>query len=119
MDEQAEVRQALLPTWIGLAVYEGPPLPRGVGCTWSVAERVVAYSNGTRAPDHPPTWARHGGAFTAPASLIAPAAEAAAAMDSTNVSKLWAGSWGSVVGELARSPTPFPLFRRRGNGGAP
>lgn len=95
-----EVRSVLLPSWIGLAVYEGPALAAGGSYSWTAEERIVAYSNGTQ-----PTTAGglfssplkvHSGAFTAAASLPSARDEAAAAMSSPNMTALWNGSWHSV-----------------------
>ena len=47
-----EIRTNILPSWTGLAVYEGPPLVAGSIYSWTAEERVVAFSNGTR-PNSP------------------------------------------------------------------
>ena len=90
-----EVRTVVLPSWTGLAVYEGPGLAAGQTYQWSAEERVVAFSNGTTpTSDEFAVAARD--TFTASNSLPSARDEAAAVMSSHNVSALWNGSWHSV-----------------------
>ena len=42
-----DVRQNVLSSWQGLAVYEGPDLVANASFEWTAEERVVAYSNGS------------------------------------------------------------------------
>ena len=88
-----DVRTNLLPSWVGLAVYEGPDLLAGATYEWTAEERVVSYSNGTAGGSFT-TVGR--GTFTSSASLPSARTEAAAVMSSPNISKLWNGSWHSV-----------------------
>lgn len=90
-----EVRTIVLPSWTGLAVYEGPGLVAGQTYQWSAEERVVAFSNGTSLPSDAFSVAARD-TFTASASLPSARDEAAAVMSSHNVSALWNGSWHSV-----------------------
>jgi hypothetical protein len=90
-----EVRTVVLPSWTGLAVYEGPGLVAGGTFEWSAEERIVAFSNGTTPPSDAFSVVSRG-SFSAAASLPSARDEAAAVMSSHNVSTLWNGSWHSV-----------------------
>lgn len=91
---------AVLGTWVGLYVLEGHSgLESGKTYTWTATERVVVYSNGTEAGAAPAIFR---GSFTANVSGSA-RDEAAAMMETRNVSQLWNGSWHSVADRVQPS----------------
>ena len=90
-----EVRSIVLPSWMGLAVYEGPGLEAGADFAWTAEERVVAFSNGTT-PTSPAFAVAGRGSFTTADGLKTAREEAAAVMSAPNMSALWNGSWHSV-----------------------
>jgi hypothetical protein len=114
-----DVRINVLPTWIGLAVYEGPPLVpssvyywtaeeqlivRGDGTVPSVDDGAVAVTGNNNTAATAAGWQTVGsGWFSTLAGLISARDEAAAAMRSPNVSALWNGSWHSVLDRAAPS----------------
>ena len=98
-----EVRTIVLPSWTGLAVYEGPGLTAGAEYTWTVEERIVAFSNGTTPTSEAFDVVAGRGTFTTATNLPSARAEAAAAMNSPNMSKLWNGSWHSVNDRITPS----------------
>ena len=96
-----DIRQNVLSSWQGLAVYEGPGLTANATYDWTAEERVVAYSNGTAGPA---TFELAGsGSFVTSPTLRSARLEAAAAMTAPNITALWNGSWQSVATRLAPS----------------
>ncbi len=104
-----DVRVNVLPTWIGLAAYEGQPLAPSMAYSWTAEEQLIVRGDGTvPSIDDDDSAAAGwqivgGGSFSTPADLIAARDEAAATMSSPNVSALWNSSWHSVLDRAAPS----------------